>query len=73
MSLNLVRFADHFCDFNSRLFAYVQTTSGAAPIDLASFPAAAKLQQLLNTPQAQLEQMHSMPSSSRDNDSGANN
>lgn len=30
--------------------AYVQSTSGAAPLDLASFPAAAKLQQLLLEP-----------------------
>ena len=39
-----------------RLIAYIQSTTGAAPLDLASFPAAAKLQQLLNTPQNQLEQ-----------------
>jgi hypothetical protein len=39
-----------------RLIAYVQTTTGSAPLDLASFPAATKLQQLLNTPQSQLEQ-----------------
>lgn len=34
-----------------RLLAYIQSTTGAAPLDLGSFPAAAKLQQLLNTPQ----------------------
>lgn len=39
-----------------RLIAYIQSTTGAAPLDLGSFPAAAKLQQLLNTPQSQLEQ-----------------
>lgn len=39
-----------------RLIAYIQSTTGAQPLDLASFPAAAKLQQLLNTPQSQLEQ-----------------
>lgn len=33
-----------------RLLAYVQTTTGATPLDLGSFPAAAKLQQLLNQP-----------------------
>lgn len=33
-----------------RLLAYIQSTTGAAPLDLGSFPAAAKLQQLLNTP-----------------------
>jgi class B basic helix-loop-helix protein 4/5 len=38
------------------LIAYIQSTTGQTPIDLASFPAAAKLQQLLNTPQSQLEQ-----------------
>uniref|UniRef100_A0A1A9WLM7 BHLH domain-containing protein n=1 Tax=Glossina brevipalpis TaxID=37001 RepID=A0A1A9WLM7_9MUSC len=30
-----------------RLLAYIQSTTGAAPLDLASFPAAAKLQALL--------------------------
>lgn len=34
-----------------RLLAYIQSTTGAAPLDLGSFPAAAKLQQLLSTPQ----------------------
>lgn len=33
-----------------RLLTYIQSTTGAAPLDLASFPAAAKLQQLLNAP-----------------------
>lgn len=33
-----------------RLLAYIQSTTGAAPLDLGSFPAAAKLQQLLQTP-----------------------
>lgn len=42
--------------FHFRLIAYIQTTTGSAPLDLGSFPAAAKLQQLLNTPQTQLEQ-----------------
>lgn len=42
--------------FHFRLIAYIQSTTGSAPLDLASFPAAAKLQQLLNTPQTQLEQ-----------------
>ena len=45
---------DEFIIF--RLIAYIQSTTGAAPLDLGSFPAAAKLQQLLNTPQSQLEQ-----------------
>lgn len=38
-----------------RLIAYIQSSTGAAQIDLTTFPAAAKLQQLLNTPQSQLE------------------
>lgn len=33
-----------------RLLAYVQSTTGATPLDMTSFPAAAKLQQLLNQP-----------------------
>lgn len=33
-----------------RLLAYIQSTTGAAPLDLGSFPAAAKLQQLLQAP-----------------------
>lgn len=33
-----------------RLLTYIQSTTGAAPLDLGSFPAAAKLQQLLNAP-----------------------
>lgn len=33
-----------------RLLAYVQSTTGATPLDMSSFPAAAKLQQLLNQP-----------------------
>lgn len=33
-----------------RLLTYIQSTTGAAPLDLGSFPAAAKLQQLLNQP-----------------------
>ncbi|XP_031619031.1 class E basic helix-loop-helix protein 22 [Contarinia nasturtii] len=37
-----------------RLLTYIQSTTGAAPLDLASFPAAAKLQQLLNTPMQDL-------------------
>ncbi|KAL5279878.1 BHLHE22 family protein [Megaselia abdita] len=37
-----------------RLLAYIQTTTGAAPLDLGSFPAAAKLQQLLSTPHQDL-------------------
>lgn len=37
-----------------RLLTYIQSTTGAAPLDLASFPAAAKLQQLLNTPNHEL-------------------
>lgn len=37
-----------------RLLTYIQSTTGAAPLDLASFPAAAKLQQLLNTPHQDL-------------------
>ncbi|XP_046805648.1 class E basic helix-loop-helix protein 22 [Lucilia cuprina] len=32
-----------------RLLAYIQSTTGAAPLDLASFPAAAKLQALLQS------------------------
>ncbi|XP_055684769.1 class E basic helix-loop-helix protein 22 [Lutzomyia longipalpis] len=36
-----------------RLLAYIQSTTGAAPLDLASFPAAAKLQQLLQNPPEQ--------------------
>lgn len=47
-----------------RLIAYIQSTTGAAPLDLASFPAAAKLQQLLNTPQSQLEANSTMNSNS---------
>lgn len=37
-----------------RLLTYIQSTTGAAPLDLGSFPAAAKLQQLLSTPQQDL-------------------
>lgn len=37
-----------------RLLAYIQSTTGAEPLDLGSFPAAAKLQQLLSTPQQDL-------------------
>ena len=37
-----------------RLLAYIQSTTGAAPLDLGSFPAAAKLQQLLQTPHQDL-------------------
>lgn len=33
-----------------RLLAYIQSTTGAAPLDLGSFPAAVKLQQLLQGP-----------------------
>ncbi|EDV30911.1 uncharacterized protein Dana_GF14803 [Drosophila ananassae] len=33
-----------------RLLAYIQSTTGAAPLDLGSFPAAAKLQALLQGP-----------------------
>lgn len=33
-----------------RLMAYMQSTTGATPLDLGSFPAAAKLQALLNQP-----------------------
>lgn len=33
-----------------RLLAYIQSTTGATPLDLGSFPAAAKLQALLNQP-----------------------
>lgn len=33
-----------------RLLAYIQSTTGAAPMDLAALPAAAKLQHLLQTP-----------------------
>lgn len=36
--------------FIFRLLAYIQSTTGAAPLDLGSFPAAAKLQQLLAGP-----------------------
>jgi class B basic helix-loop-helix protein 4/5 len=46
-----------------RLIAYIQSSTGAAQIDLNTFPAAAKLQQLLNTPQAQLEAANILPSS----------
>lgn len=46
-----------------RLIAYIQSSTGAAQIDLSTFPAAAKLQQLLNTPQAQLEAANILPSS----------
>lgn len=42
-----------------RLLAYVQSTSGATPLDLASFPAAAKLQQLLNQPHEMLNASNS--------------
>lgn len=41
-----------------RLLTYIQSTTGAAPLDLGSFPAATKLQQLLNAP------CHEPPSSS---------
>lgn len=51
-----------FVYFYFRLVAYIQTTSGTPPLDLTSFPAAAKLQQLLNTPQSQIEQMSQMNS-----------
>lgn len=38
-----------------RLLTYIQSTvPGAQPLDLASFPAAAKLQQLLNAPMQDL-------------------
>lgn len=37
-----------------RLLTYIQSTTGAAPLDLASFPAAAKLQALLNAPSHEL-------------------
>lgn len=33
-----------------RLLAYIQSTTGAAPMDLGALPAAAKLQHLLQTP-----------------------
>ncbi|XP_030245325.1 class E basic helix-loop-helix protein 23-like, partial [Drosophila navojoa] len=33
-----------------RLLAYIQSTTGAAPLDLGAFPAAAKLQALLQGP-----------------------
>lgn len=41
-----------------RLLTYIQTTTGTPPLDLGSFPAATKLQQLLNAPS------HEPPSSS---------
>lgn len=47
-----------------RLIAYIQSSTGAAQIDLTTFPAAAKLQQLLNTPQSQLEMATTANSSS---------
>jgi hypothetical protein len=53
--------------YSFRLVAYIQSASGAPALDLTSFPAAAKLQQLLNTPQAQLEQCAAAGSSSNNN------
>ncbi|KAG5679252.1 hypothetical protein PVAND_008832 [Polypedilum vanderplanki] len=73
LAKNYILMQANALDEMRRLFAYVQTTSGAAPIDLASFPAAAKLQQLLNTPQAQLEQMQSSGNNSNNNDGNLNN
>ncbi|ALC38674.1 Oli [Drosophila busckii] len=45
-----------------RLLAYIQSTTGAAPLDLGAFPAAAKLQALLQGP-------HNEPPSSGNNSS----
>lgn len=44
-----MKYFELFCIFISRLLAYIQSTTGAAPLDLASFPAAAKLQALLQS------------------------
>ncbi|XP_065357513.1 class E basic helix-loop-helix protein 22 [Calliphora vicina] len=41
-----------------RLLAYIQSTTGAAPLDLASFPAAAKLQALLQSAGSEFNDPH---------------
>ncbi|CAG9799197.1 unnamed protein product [Chironomus riparius] len=59
LAKNYILMQANALDEMRRLVAYIQSTSGTPPLDLTSFPAAAKLQQLLNVPQSQLEQMAS--------------
>ncbi|XP_053959082.1 class E basic helix-loop-helix protein 22 [Anastrepha ludens] len=50
LAKNYILMQQNALDELRRLLAYIQSTSGAAPLDLGSFPAAAKLQALLQGP-----------------------
>ncbi|XP_055920371.1 class E basic helix-loop-helix protein 22-like [Eupeodes corollae] len=50
LAKNYILMQQNALDELRRLLAYIQSTTGAAPLDLGSFPAAAKLQQLLAGP-----------------------
>lgn len=50
LAKNYILMQQNSLDEMRRLLTYIQSTTGAAPLDFAAFPAAAKLQQLLSTP-----------------------
>lgn len=47
LAKNYILMQQNALDEMRRVLAYIQSTSSAPPLDLGSFPAAAKLQQLL--------------------------
>lgn len=53
LAKNYILMQQNALDELRRLLAYIQSTTGAAPMDLAALPAAAKLQHLLATPHSQ--------------------
>ena len=49
LAKNYILMQQNALDEMRRVLAYIQSTSSAPPLDLGSFPAAAKLQQLLQS------------------------
>jgi class B basic helix-loop-helix protein 4/5 len=50
LAKNYILMQANALDEMRRLLVYIQSTTGQAPLDFATLPAAAKLQQLLSTP-----------------------